>query len=205
MEGSSPDDCPFWVRVIVNQYIASILCIEGEQWRIKVFLQSGIYFITGGKSSVSVQINDHLPSQKNSIRDRSDQNLNLSLMDFDNTDRTRLLRERHVEGAGKSDLQFLREKYESEDLENACKEEYAKCVKVLDRLSLVLCIFCLYVTLHYLLAQPAQLWVPWKSTANPAHQCPIMKGKHFPWHQVSSQSLMKHKLVLKICTLDRLL
>ena len=160
MEGSSPDDCPFWVRVIVNQYIASILCIEGEQWRIKVFLQSGIYFITGGKSSVSVQINDHLPSQKNSIRDRSDQNLNLSLMDFDNTDRTRLLRERHVEGAGKSDLQFLREKYESEDLENACKEEYAKCVKVLDRLSLVLCIFCLYVTLHYLLAQPAQLWVP---------------------------------------------
>ena len=153
MEGSSPEDCPFWVRVIVNQYIASLLCIDGEQWRVKVFFQSGLHYMTGGKSSARVKINRQL-SNASKLRSETD----LVLMDMDNRDGTRLLKERHVSEL--QELSFMREKFESDDMAAMCKEEYAKCVKVLDRLSLVLCLFGLYLVLHYLLAQPAQLWVP---------------------------------------------
>ena len=164
--GSSAKDVPWWVRFI-NAYVASVLCIDGEQKRIWRWLQTRLNSLKD-ESQIAVS-RDHeiyewneksLIPEKRACNHQQPIRKKKVSYDLGSLGVVEADRSHMTSSTNESDLSFLREKYEREESEKQCSDEYDKCVRVLDRLSLIVVMVVFFLALYALLSQPEHFWVP---------------------------------------------
>ena len=180
--GTSVKELPCWVRFI-NKYMACVLLIDGEQKRVWRWIQKKLLSFKNERlnpnSPANKEMNgwvDHGRRRSSSLatpiefgRGRSSSFQITPKKSFNVGEELLLMKKISVVSKGglagvnegeDEGVAFLREKYEQELREKECAYEYDKCVRVLDRFSLVLVLLVYFCTVQMLLSQPEQFWVP---------------------------------------------
>ena len=168
--GASVHDVPYFVRVYINQYLAALFFVGGEQkrWKNLFFCLKTICSKSSKEAFMSPVQNggntELLMRESNGVDGYQNCNVQVNVSVNRNgnnvSQQQSFTSSAKVEAHNSTCQDIICRKFMKEEEEKECRAEWAKCARVIDRIFMIGLLVVLGGTMFHFLSMPERLIVP---------------------------------------------